>query len=161
MFAASFKRSPSAPEVFCLLWTIIWLVRILWNKYRYKCLHNSTSLWQMSCLSEPARSTRFNLANRRLVVESFSHLLSITQVNTLCERLLSLFIFVAATFLFEEPYMEIWTQRRDKDKEWKRFRCLKLERTIMNNLQPELEGLWYRPLSELQIQIDFPHRRPS
>lgn len=58
----------------------------------------------MPYLSEPAKSTKFSLANRKLVVESFSHLLSITQVKTLCERLLSLFMFVAATFLFEEPY---------------------------------------------------------
>jgi hypothetical protein len=68
----------------------------IFNKLRKKCAH----------LSEPARSTRFSLANLRLVVESFSHLLSITQVNTLCERLLSRFIFVAATFLFKEPYRE-------------------------------------------------------
>lgn len=60
----------------------------------------------MIYLSEPARSTRFSLANRRLVAESFSHLLSITQVNTLCDRLLSLFMFVAATLRFEEPYVQ-------------------------------------------------------
>lgn len=58
----------------------------------------------MHYLSEPARSTRFSLENRRLDMASFSHLLSITQVKTLCERLLSLFMLVEATFLFEEPY---------------------------------------------------------
>lgn len=58
----------------------------------------------MYYLSEPARSTRFSLENRRLDIASFSHLLSITHVKTLCERLLSLFMLVAATFLFEEPY---------------------------------------------------------
>lgn len=63
-------------------------------------------LGMMTYLSEPARSTRFSLANRRLVVESFSHLLSIMHVKTLCDRLLSLFIFVAATFRFEEPCMK-------------------------------------------------------
>uniref|UniRef100_A0A0A9G6T7 Uncharacterized protein n=1 Tax=Arundo donax TaxID=35708 RepID=A0A0A9G6T7_ARUDO len=71
MFAASFKRSPSAPELFCL--------------------------------SEPARSTKFNLPKRRCVIESLSQWLSITQVKTLCERLLSLFIFVAAIFRFATP----------------------------------------------------------
>lgn len=69
-------------------------------------LHTGTDLKMLSYLSEPARSTKFSLANRKLVVESFSHLLSITQVKTLCERLLSLFIFVAATFLFAEPYKQ-------------------------------------------------------
>jgi hypothetical protein len=40
-------------------------------------------------------------------MESLSQRLSITQVKTLCERLLSLFIFVAAIFLFATPYKNI------------------------------------------------------
>lgn len=114
MLAASFNRSPSAPEVFCLQ-NIIglgliqektgWWKDIICN-FIHTETHISTSLSLIPHLSEPARSTRFSLANRRLVVESFSHLLSITQVKTLCERLLSLFIFVAATLLFEEPFVQ-------------------------------------------------------
>lgn len=55
-------------------------------------------------LSEPARSTKFNLANLKWVLESFSQWLSIIQVKTLWERLLSLFIYVAAIFLFAAPW---------------------------------------------------------
>lgn len=54
-------------------------------------------------LSEPARSTKFNLANLKWVMESFPQRLSMIQVKTLCERLLSLFMCVAAIFLFEAP----------------------------------------------------------
>jgi hypothetical protein len=73
----------------------------------------STIYWdtidrKVSYLSDPARSTRFNLANRKLDAESFSHLLSMIQVKTLWERLLSRFIFVAATLLFAEPWSRFW-----------------------------------------------------
>lgn len=68
----------------------------------------------MKHLSEPAKSTRFSLAYLKLDVESFSHRLSITHVKTLCERLLSLFIFVAATLLFAEPYMKAHNSNKIK-----------------------------------------------
>ena len=62
----------------------------------------------VSYLSDPARSTRFSLANLKLDAESFSHLLSMIQVKTLWERLLSRFIFVAATLLLAEPWSKFW-----------------------------------------------------
>jgi hypothetical protein len=96
MLAASFKRSPSAPELFCLD-----LIQSVFVKKKGWQLH------YLSHLSEPARSTKFNLPKRRCVMESLSQRLSITQVKTLCERLLSLFIFVAAIFLFATPYKNI------------------------------------------------------
>lgn len=93
MFAASFKRSPSAPELFCLVWIQSVFVKTKKGFYLDSVTH----------LSEPARSTKFNLPKRRCVIESLSQWLSMTQVKTLCERLLSLFMFVAAIFLFATP----------------------------------------------------------
>lgn len=45
--------------------------------------HAMSQLVEDVYLSEPARSTRFSLPNRILVIESRSHLLSMMQVNTL------------------------------------------------------------------------------
>jgi hypothetical protein len=94
---ASFSRSPSAPDAACLF-----------QVYLYEGI--GTSLGTVSCETSqvidlpfgPARSTRSSLANRELHMESFSHLLSIVHVNTVCERLLTEFMFVADTFLFPE-----------------------------------------------------------
>ena len=97
MFAASFKRSPAAPELFCLVRTQSVFVKTRKGNHHYSATH----------LSEPARSTKFSRPKRRCVIESLSQWLSMTQVKTLCERLLSLFIFVAAIFLFATPYNNI------------------------------------------------------
>lgn len=94
IFAASFKRSPSAPELFCLLNLGCYFALKFCKKY-FLC----TDYY----LSDPARSTKFNLPNLRWVIESFSQQLSMIQVKTLWERLLSLFIRVAAIFLFALP----------------------------------------------------------
>lgn len=79
---------------------------IIENLTLFLICHLSLEKGRKKNLGHLDRSTRFNLANRKLVVESFSHLLSIMHVKTLCERLLSLFIFVAATFLFKVPYAQ-------------------------------------------------------
>ena len=98
ILAASFSRSPSAPDVLCLIQVDSQELGLSWAQYTVRKLTQLSSY-----LSDPARSTRFNLANRKLDAESFSHLLSMIQVKTLWERLLSQFIFVEATFLFAEP----------------------------------------------------------
>lgn len=107
IFAASFNRSPSAPDDFCLR-------RLVMESLTWQQFPNGgygSKLRSIAYLSEPAKSTRFNLANRRFVAESLSHLLSIIHVNTLWDLLLSLFMFVAATFLFAEPCQAIQNQR--------------------------------------------------
>lgn len=103
IFAASFSRSPSAPDVLCLFQVNSKELGLSWAQFTVGQLTKLSSY-----LSDPARSTRFSLANRKLDAESFSHLLSMIQVKTLWERLLSRFIFVAATFLFAEPWSRFW-----------------------------------------------------
>ena len=94
----------------------------------------------MYYLSEPARSTRFNLANRRLDVASFSHLLSITHVKTLCERLLSLFMLVAATFLLEEPYCNKSRFNKQHMNEHKKDRQIVREIAEPNQMRYGIKG---------------------
>lgn len=85
MFEASFKRSPSAPELFCLHIThhprsvarigdLKSITRIFAVALKYKILRNKTS--KVTCgtyLSEPARSTRLRWENRWCFIPWDSH----------------------------------------------------------------------------------------
>ena len=71
MLAASFKRSPSAPELFCLSKTAR-MVKSHLKKYESD-LKEVPFFVNIANLSDPARSTKFSLPNLMFVIESASH----------------------------------------------------------------------------------------
>lgn len=78
-------------------------------------------------LSEPARSTKFNLPNLKCFIESFSQQLSMLHVKTLWDRLLSAFIWVAAIFLFAAP-----CGRKDHQNNFLMWKVLRDEGSVLS-----------------------------